>query len=281
MRTLLFFLCCSFLLFSEQVEQPRFAIKAQRAKNLKAGSVKGIQIFGERCSGTNYLTGLIDANLALHCSYPYGWKHFPCWYDTPFVQKVLPSRGEKYCYLSDSDPFLFLVIFRDPYDWLRSFYNKPHHVSRKVSTATFGRFLRSKWYSEENAKGKLLGSRTKGILDRNPYTDKPFKNVLKLRSARIKNMLKIQEKVANVYYVKYETVRDFPEQVIDEISSFFQIPRKEIFTPIMSYRNENKEKFIPKKYFSIKPKDLLYIQRELDWEIEKEIGYSCQKILPR
>ncbi len=35
-----------------------------------------IQIYGERCSGTNYLEDVITKNFNVDITWEYGWKHF-------------------------------------------------------------------------------------------------------------------------------------------------------------------------------------------------------------
>ncbi len=233
----LFYLFCQ----GEIVQDLSYGIEAIKSEKLQEGKIQYIQIFGERCSGTNFLTKLIEHNLSAQLSFQYGWKHFPCWYDTPFEEKIRSKMGEKYCSLEGNDNFLFLVIFRDPYDWLRSFFLQPFHVSRRITRTRFSSFLKSRWYSSEDDQA-ICGPA--GIFDRDPSTNGYFKNVLHLRSARIANLLKLKEKVDNVYFLNYETLRENPEAVIDEISSLFTIEKKEDFVPITSYKGKNGKEYV-------------------------------------
>ena len=38
--------------------------------------IKKFTIYGERCSGTNYLENLILVNFDVNLTWEYGWKHF-------------------------------------------------------------------------------------------------------------------------------------------------------------------------------------------------------------
>ena len=38
--------------------------------------ISKVQIYGERCSGTNYLESLIKLNFNVEITWLYGWKHF-------------------------------------------------------------------------------------------------------------------------------------------------------------------------------------------------------------
>ena len=38
--------------------------------------MKKYTIYGERCSGTNYLENIININFDVNITWEYGWKHF-------------------------------------------------------------------------------------------------------------------------------------------------------------------------------------------------------------
>ena len=71
-------------------------------------------IYGERCSGTNYLENLINENFDVKLTWEYGFKH---WFG--------------FNNLSNSDDTLFICIVRNPVDWVNSFYRTPHHLKIK------------------------------------------------------------------------------------------------------------------------------------------------------
>lgn len=73
--------------------------------------IKYFTIYGERCSGTNYLENLITMNFSIDITWKYGFKHFFGFND-----------------LTDSDETLFIGITRNPYDWFNSLYRDKHHL---------------------------------------------------------------------------------------------------------------------------------------------------------
>jgi hypothetical protein len=74
--------------------------------------IKKYTIYGERCSGTNYLENLIDKNFDIKITWEFGWKHFFGFNDNQ---------------LKNSDDTLFICIVRNPVDWINSFYRELHH----------------------------------------------------------------------------------------------------------------------------------------------------------
>jgi hypothetical protein len=226
-------------------------------------TIRSFQIFGERASGTNYLEQLLKKNFPSYLiTWKYGWKHFPCWYDTPWVTHFHYDTAPEYSQLSGSQDALVIVIFRNPYDWLRSFYSNPWHIAKNFNRSSFSRFIREKWRLEEHTFH----------YDLNPHTLCCFQNVLEMRTAKIKNLLKIKQKAPNVYYINYETLRDQPAKCIAEMSRLFKLRAVRPFQPVTRYKGGN-ARYIPKRYPPIFREDLLHINRSLDEAVEKKIGY--------
>lgn len=227
-------------------------------------AVQEIQIFGERCSGTNYLSGLLGANFPDYpLTYRYGWKHFPCWYDTDWVP---PQEQDLYYQeLIEHQGCLFIVIVRNLLDWLKSFYQTPYHVSSKVDLSSFSTFIRSPWYIEEGC-----------LLDANPSGGE-FENILQLRAARLKNLLKIQSKVDHYYFLRYESLRDHPEEVIFELARCFDLRSPDSFQPFTKHVKGSTGvlpyDFSPSDYFPIAEEDRTYIFEHCDLELEHFFGY--------
>ena len=71
--------------------------------------IKYFTIYGERCSGTNYLEQIIKLNFDIEVTWKYRWKHFFGLDD-----------------LLNSDDTLFICIIRDPFTWVNSFYKNQH-----------------------------------------------------------------------------------------------------------------------------------------------------------
>ena len=110
-------------------------------------------IFSERNSGSNYLRQLISANLKLKYTSDYGFKHW--WL------KDVPDRPEmndttdneiKYSWKEHSSEVLFIILVRNPFDWLKSMYLRPHHLKKELKFDTFQEFLEIPWICEETEK---------------------------------------------------------------------------------------------------------------------------------
>lgn len=230
--------------------------------------INNLQIFGERYSGTNYLQSLLWENLDKSVIkddplewYNYGWKHFPLWLNVPFERNPKGSSMKDYNF-EGSDSYLFVIIFRDPYDWVRSIHKRPHHAQNLLHNRPFHEFIQLPWLCEVE-------------IDLNPHTGLYFDNVLKLRSARINNMLLIKERVKNIYYVKYETIRDYPQEVLKEISEIFNIPLNPNFTPIIAYKGDKDGgAFTKSTYFDLSQTELEFINSQLEEAEENRIGYK-------
>lgn len=85
-----------------------------------------IQLFGERCSGTNYTAQLLINNFhEIQLTQQYGFKH--------------RFHNDN---VAGSDNCLFLIVYRDAFDWLRSFHLQPFHAAPELRNISFAEFIR-------------------------------------------------------------------------------------------------------------------------------------------
>ena len=154
--------------------------------------IRKVQIYGERCSGTNYLENLISSNFDVDLTWEYGWKHFFGFNE-----------------LKNSDDTLFICIVRNLHDWINSFYKEKHHIPLKYKTnmsqkEKLDEFLNKEFWSFDDNNNKL--DITKEIMeDRNMYTKKRYKNIFELRHTKLKFMIEdLPKKVNNYLFIKYE-----------------------------------------------------------------------------
>lgn len=229
--------------------------------------LKSFVVKGERCSGTNYLEKLLETNL---CITPYAtpeWKH------GYFGFSITDSFGKSMNYLT-------IVIFRDVFDWLKSFYLTPHHLEGAKAASwmnqpTFSDFIRRevKMIDDQNNYKNM---------DKHPFSLDNPKNLLELRKWKIKNWLNYKKLKNPVVYVKYEDLSENPEKIIREINNQyfnvdfifenFNVPAR------WSEAGYKKDTNLPyqknKKYFGISKNDMDYLIQNIDWDLEREIGYS-------
>lgn len=223
--------------------------------------IRQIQIYGERYSGTNFLQHLLEKNLLdISVNYKFGWKHF-------FINGDVENASD----------FLFIIIIRDPFDWLRSLYKHPYHAAPEIKNASFSQFIRHEWWCvwDEDAGKKpedpIYGSEM--MFERDPSTLNRFPNVIKLRTAKIKNWESLRERTKNHLFIRYEDLRENPEKYINKISSQFSLAQRNDFENITGYRG-SKQKYKPKEYDLLSSEDCEFIINELDAEQEMRIGYN-------
>lgn len=155
--------------------------------------IKKYTIWGERCSGTNYLQKLIESNFETELTWDYGYKHF------------FGFNG-----FDNSDTTLFICIVRNPYDWINSFYKNLHNHPLKNNnivkeSSKIKLFLNNTWYSITKKNGKLEEEMT----DRNIYTKKRYKNIFEMRHYKLKYMLTtLPNNAKNCLLIRYEDLID-------------------------------------------------------------------------
>lgn len=240
-----------------------------------------IQIFGERSSGTNYLHFLLEENIRnIKVGYKYGWKH-------GFAKIDLIKKQSK-----ETD--LILCIFKDPYSWIVSMHGKPHHAPQ-LYKIPFGDFIRSEWacYTGDNydvrdlEKDPLLPEQEM-MHERNPETKERFKNVIELRTAKLKRILDLKKTVPNVKILRYEDFLMTPRIKVCEIAGNNKLRLKGPVKISMGYFGKNPKKtFDRKDYYEKKEyldkysqEDLNYVNQYLDSDLEKQIGYAIEDYIP-
>jgi hypothetical protein len=186
--------------------------------------MKKVTIYGERCSGTNYLEELLLLNFDVEITWAYGWKHFFGYTD-----------------LSDTDEVLFIGIIRNLYDWINSFYREKHHLPNHL-TKNIDRFLTDTFYSIDLSGDEIME-------DRNMETNERYKNIFELR--RVKNKFLIEKMPSLVKNYCIITYDDLTTNFIDIMNKFkncgLEIKNDIEFPLNISYYKKNKEKIFIKK----------------------------------
>jgi len=232
--------------------------------------IRFIQLFGERRSGTNFVSALLRDNMQnVEMTYDFGWKH---WFIKDHYPRGRQNQSTDYeCIrpLSDNENTLFLCVFRNPYDWVRSINAKPHHAPDHWQLP-LTQFLREPWHSFEKTR---LNPRWPVRSDHHYFIEQA-ENILRLRTQKIVHLFNLERVVENVRYINYETLRD-DSQELKRIADQFQIKLKHptIRDVTKYFGNSSVEKFVAPKYQVISKKDLEFIRIELDWDIEGRLGY--------
>jgi len=275
MKTIIFF--CLFFIFAHQghCNKEEFCINFHRDPTTK---IQRIKLFSERCSGSTFTHYLLWKNLITregnsfrNPEFIFGHRHFPPDYNVPLSK----WGGPEHLYtLEGSDDTLFIFLFRNPYDWLRSLRGKPNGASRELRNLSLSKFIRTPWKLKADLKSIQKQREINPFLDMNSLTGKPFENPMQLRAAKIKMMLDVAAKVKNFYIIQYESISSSPEEVLTEIASAFDLVVRNPTITITSYKGLEKKPYVQKQYPPISTQDLLYINKYLDEELENAIGYS-------
>lgn len=215
-------------------------------------------IFGERCSGTNYLEYLIKENFGLQVTWEYGWKHF-------FGHKDLESYNTENC--------LFLAIFRNPYDWVNSFYKARYHVPKGEDNSIL-EFISREWKSVNNSGKEIME-------DRNiEHPNDPYANICEMRTTKLRYLLNtLPTEVDNYFHINYEKLRDYPGLVLDKIAyrfnlNFINSTRVIPDFDVRIYNHQSRIVLYKKHYQTLDFAVNKFIKRYLCEQLENHIGYT-------
>lgn len=233
--------------------------------------IRNVQIFGERCSGTNYLARLVEKNFEhVQVTNSFGGKH---WFITGLEPRGRPNRSTDFeCVrrLVDGDSTLFLVIFRDPIDWLRSIHARPYHAPGHWDLS-FAEFIRKPWLCFEAERANPIWPAERG-----PFFIEQADNVVRLRSEKIRHLTNLEGTVANVAFVTYEALLD-DLGALGEIADRFGIALKNrpLLDETTYFGGGTEQTFAaPRDYPPVSDKDLRFIRQNLDLDLEASIGYD-------
>ena len=136
--------------------------------------IRKVQIYGERCSGTNYLEQLVITNFDATVVSDYGHKHFFGFND-----------------LSVSDDTLFIGIVRNLPDWINSFYRNQHHLPNRLRNHVDA-FLNNEFFSIHD-DGSLIET------DIHIETTEIYKNIFELRHVKNKFLVETMPTLVKNY----------------------------------------------------------------------------------
>lgn len=238
---------------------------------------KQLKVFGERNTGTNYITDLILLNYPVHIlsdGPPYWWeKRFglsglsmECY----FLLTAWRNLGWKHAVpkLSkrQTQSTNFVVVTKNPYSWLLSLHKRPYHnwESRNLS---FNEFLMAPW--------PLM--RCDGI---NAESLTPTE----LWNIKNQSYLRFVDSVDTAILVRYESVLEDPATLLHELSLLVGYPLEENFQLLdKGAKSSDKHKTFNeyRDYYlnelwreKLSAEDLARINQSLDPDLVRRLGYS-------
>lgn len=220
-----------------------------------------LQIFGERCSGTNFVAQLLRRNVPrLTLTDDHGWKHgFP--------------QGVEDC----AEDFVFVIVARDPCDWVRSLRKKPWHAAGPLRDVDLATFVREPWWCEWGRDMPLAEDDprigTEMMHERDPDSGERYANALQLRTGKLRVWQELANSVRHHQLVRYEDVRQNPKAFVRAFAARFGMFRWPWFRAVKTFKGGN-ERFVPKRYEPIAESERTWIESQLDAEVERAAGYD-------
>lgn len=224
-----------------------------------------MQIYGQRCSGTNIVAQTLAANIPeLRLTDAFGHKH---WF-VP-AQTLFPPHT------------LSVIVARNAFDWVRSLHRQPWHAHPELKDKSFADFIRSEWYScwdehfDHIEPGHpLLGQEM--VHERDPVTGERFANCLAKRTAKLRHWAELPARAHNVALVSYDAFMRAPERCVAAIAAATRLEQAETFQRVSSYKGQGFFAYVPQTYDDLVAADVAHIEAWLDPAVEAQYGFSAR-----
>lgn len=222
-------------------------------KNVRPAIDSRFMIFGERNSGTNYVQQMIQDNFGLDAANIIIWKHWVGYLNVPNAK-------------DGTENTLSVGVVRDPIDWLSSMKKYAPHANH-LSKKNWIEFLTNEWYSLDDTDHKEI------MIDRNYHTGQRYKNILELRSNKLRWML--DPDIPGPYIlIRYEDMLSNPDEVLSKIAKEFNVNRKTL--NLVEKDVKHGGNYIKRNYRR-PPEELINTIRDnLDLKLEEKLGYKIE-----
>jgi hypothetical protein len=240
-------------------------------------NIKKVIIYGERCSGTNFLENVILENFNVEISFEQGSKHFFCF-----------NKYDK----RNFDDTLYIGIVRNPIYWINSFSKELHHIP-DINKTSLQNFLFNEFYSIETTVATpkiqtILFKNTPRIInkssiileDLNYITNKVYKNIFELRKLKNDYLINIMpNNVKNYILINYENLLNNYEGTLAIIKNTFNLQQKyTTFKKIKQYKKSNTYNFVQQRQITLSSFEIDNIWQNLDISQESFLGYNNELI---
>lgn len=229
-------------------------------------AVSRFQVIGERSSGTNFLSQVLNKNTPLVPSNVLGWKH-----------------GQLQMAMIPSD-LVVAVSVRGADAWARSMFAKPWHTTQAMQSLGFSEFLRARWetvidrrrYFRDCASELEIGRPLQ--FDRDPTTGDCYDNLFALRRGKLQAHLTFLNRDCNICLVRSETVVADPEGFLHRFLAAFGLPpMNKAFNPVLRrlgsrFAPSIESNRVPPEHLS--QGDLAFLREQSDLALESRLGYD-------
>ena len=237
-------------------------------------NIKKFIIYGERCSGTNFLENAILENFDVEISWEQGSKHFFCF-----------NKYDK----RNFDDTLYIGIVRNPIYWINSFSKELHHVP-EINRHDLRNFLFNEFYSVNDEietapklQTILFNNKPQKVYrystmneDLNYITNKKYKNIFELRKIKNDYLMNVMPtKVKNYILINYEKLLNNYEETLEFIKNKFNLTQKHsTLKKIQKYKKSDTYNFVQQRQITLTPFIVNIIWKNLDTEQESKLGYN-------
>jgi hypothetical protein len=242
-------------------------------------------LFSERCSGSNYFEAALAANFpGLEPCYDYGFKH---WLTHRFLDEdIFPSDR------------LYVLVNRNPIDWLRSMHAQPWHAAHHLREISFSDFIRAEWQCvwDEQAGIAPEDSRWMREMDfeRNPLNEGArFGNIIEVRRVKYNVWRKKLSDQPRLLCVNFDLFLKDPSSVLTRLSLIIDqlLPESIVLPSGYKGRMSWKRRLLHRATMGLiaekrtnggKPlinsKDLDFILSNVDRDQEQSWGYDLESL---
>lgn len=198
--------------------------------------MRKVVIYGERCSGTNYLENLLRINFDVEVVKNLGHKHFFGYSD-----------------LSNTEDVLFIGIVRNVEDWVNSLYRNKYHLPRHL-VQNVDSFLHSEFYSIQDGGIRhpefyysvKYGSDV--IKDYNIHTKQRYRNIFELRHVKNEFLVETMPTLVKHYcLITHDDLCNHFEEVMQKIKQCGLDSKPEFPLNTSDYKGCPHKKFVKKK----------------------------------
>lgn len=225
-------------------------------------NVSRFQVYGQRCSGTNYLIRLIENNFGRAAfTEEFGFKHW-----------LVPDS------MIFPNDVMVLVIVRDPGEWIQSLFRNPWHLRAELKSAPFHQFMRGVWdscWDDDYWKIDATHPRYHQPIEqeRDPETGAAFANPFVMRRAKLQNWTGLASRVP-VVILNYSLAARDPGRILQQLSSVTGLELPPVVAGVDSYKGEQNRPFVAKNYGELCDADRRFMLSQLDPEMERLAGCS-------
>ena len=231
--------------------------------------VEFVQLYGERNSGTTWLAALLDGAMRRQRRVmgplksdahplgidPFGYKHW-----TPDLARLTDPRRAN---------TLFVVLYRNPYRWLRAMMDRPYALSRSIGGRSVSEL------TTIQLVGHLRGRETRNELD--PETGET-QTIFQLRGRKFRALDALRGRVERVLYIRLEDALDDPAGLIAELAKI----APDAFRADADAGPPPPGRLIRERRSDMpfSPDDRAVIDAALDWTAEALAGYAPGSTAP-